>query len=161
MTAGGQKIIGLFTNVTDVVALGLDKAQGLMVVEGWYADRDDQSRAFRKRFQDKDGRAPTLTQISSYASALHYLRSVKEAKTDSGAAVNETMRKLRTKDAYTIDGYVRAEDGRMIPKNLYLLEVKAPSESTDKYDLYKLVSTVSGEDAFKPLPESTCPLVKK
>ncbi|WP_378941177.1 ABC transporter substrate-binding protein [Mesorhizobium sp. ANAO-SY3R2] len=160
ITAGGQKIIGLVTSVTDVVALGLDAAQGLMVAEAWYADRDDASREFTKRFQAKDGRSPTLTQVVSYASVLHYLRSVKEAKTDDAVAVNEMMRKLPTKDAYTIEGKIREEDGRLIPKSLYMLQVKSPSESTGKFDLYKLVSTVSGDEAYRPLSESKCPLVK-
>lgn len=159
--ATGQKTIGLITSVSDIVALGLDVAQGLLVAEGWFADRDDESRAFEKRFQDKDGRSPTLTQTVSYASALHYLKAVKEAGTDDGAAVNAMMRQLPTKDAFTVEGIVRAEDGRVIPKYMYLLEVKAPSESTGPTDIYKLVSKVPGAEAYKTLAESTCPLVKK
>ncbi|MGN6145544.1 MAG: ABC transporter substrate-binding protein [Mesorhizobium sp.] len=160
IVAGGQKIIGLITSVTDVVALGLDTAQGLLVADAWFADRDDQSREFAKRFQEKDGRTPTMTQTVSYAATLHYLRSVKEAKTDETAAVNAMMHKLPTKDAYSVEGHIR-EDGRLIPKWLYLLQVKSPSESTGKYDLYKLITEVSGEDAYRPLAESSCPLVKK
>lgn len=157
---GGQKITGLVTSPTDIYALGLTAVQGLYVSEGFFWDRNDATRAFAKRFADKFGNYPTANQAAAYAATMHYLRAVDAAKTDNATAVSAEMKKLPVKDFYNQEGSIR-EDGRVIPKELYLLKVKKPAESKSKGDIYDLVATVPGTEAFRTLEQSECPLVKK
>ncbi len=160
LAAGGQKLIGLVTSITDTYAIGLDTAHGLLASESFYWDRDDDSRAFAKRFSDKYGRVPTQSQADAYSAVTHYLRAAEAAGTDDGRAVTAQMKKMPVKDFFAIEGTVR-EDGRMIPKYLYLLQAKKPEESKGGWDLYNIVEMVPAEAAYRSLEESPCPLLKK
>ncbi|WP_375776343.1 ABC transporter substrate-binding protein [Bradyrhizobium sp. ma5] len=155
---GGQTIVTPVTFITDVHSLGLQVAQGLTFVTGYYWDLNDQTRAFAEKFYKKRKAMPTMAQAGVYSGVLHYLKAVKEAGTDDGMAVAEKMRELPVRDAFTQTGSVRA-DGRMI-HDMYLVEVKKPSESKAPWDYYKVLATIPAAEAFKPLAESECPLVK-
>jgi len=160
ITQAGQSLAGLLVFISDVHSLGLDTAQGMMLTTGYYWDRDDASRAFAKRWSEKmKGRMPTMVHAGVYSSVLHYLRSVEKAKTDEGAKVAEQIRTLPIKDFFAVNGKVRA-DGRMV-HDMYLAQVKKPSESKGPWDYYNILRTIPGDEAFKPLADSTCALVKK
>ncbi|MGE5515680.1 MAG: ABC transporter substrate-binding protein [Bacteroidota bacterium] len=160
ITQAGQSLAGLLVFISDVHSLGLDTAQGMMLTTGFYWDRDDASRAFAKRWSEKmKGRMPTMVHAGVYSSVLHYLRSVQAAKTDDGVKVAEQIRTLPIKDFFAVNGKVRA-DGRMV-HDMYLAQVKKPSESKGPWDYYNILRTIPGDEAFKPLADSTCPLVKK
>lgn len=160
ITQAGQSLAGLLVFISDVHSLGLDTAQGMMLTTGYYWDRDDASRAFAKRWSEKmKGRMPTMVHAGVYSSVLHYLRSVQAAKTDEGAKVAEQIRTLPIKDFFAVNGKVRA-DGRMV-HDMYLAQVKKPSESKGPWDYYNILRTIPGDEAFKPLADSTCAQVKK
>lgn len=160
LAAGGQMLIGLVTSITDTFAIGLKDAQGLRVTESFYWDRDDDTRAYSKRFEDKYGRVPTQSQAVAYSAVTHFLRAAEAASTDDGKTVNAQMKKMPVKDFYAIDGKVR-EDGRMVPQYMYMLQAKKPEESKSPWDLYNIVSMVPGDEAFRSIADSPCPLVKK
>lgn len=151
--AGGQKLLGLLFDVTDIKALGLDVTKGMLLATPFYWDRDDESRAFGQRFMKIHGRAPTMHQAGVYSATLHYLKSVAAAGTDETQAVLEKMRETPVNDMFAHNGTIR-EDGQMI-HDFYLVEVKSPSESKGEWDYYKVLSTVPGEQAFQPL--GSCP----
>lgn len=157
---GGQKLAGLLFTLTDAHALGLKTAQGLTLTEGFYWDRNDQSREWSKRYFEKMGRMPNMIHAGTYSAVLHYLKAVEAAGTDESKAVAEKMRELPVQDAFVGEngGKVRA-DGRMT-KDMYLFEVKSPTESKQPWDYYKLIRTIPGDDAYTPLEKSDCPLVK-
>jgi branched-chain amino acid transport system substrate-binding protein len=157
--AGGQKMAGLLVSLTNIRALGLKDAQGLQFTEAYYWDQNDETRAFAKRFQAKHGKPPTMMQAGIYSAAMHYLKAVKEAGTDDTQKVLAAMRKMPVNDFMTKNGTIR-EDGRMM-RDMYLLEAKKPEESTGEWDLMKVVATIPAAEAFRPLSESECPLVKK
>lgn len=157
---GGQSLAGLMVFITDVHSLGLETAQGMLLTTGFYWDRDDKARAFSKRFAERmKGKMPTTIQAGVYSSVLHYLRSVQAAGTDESVQTAEKIRTLPINDPFAENGKVRP-DGRMV-HDMYLAQVKSPAESKGPWDYYKLVRTIPGDEAFKPLSESTCPLVKK
>jgi branched-chain amino acid transport system substrate-binding protein len=160
LAAGGQKLIGLVTSITDTHALGLRVAQGLLVTESFYWDRDDATRAYAERFMAKFGRMPTQSHAVGYSAATHYLRAAEAAGTDDGRAITAQMKKTPVKDFFAIDGKVR-EDGRMIPTYVYLLKAKKPAESRGGWDLYDIVEKLPGDQAYRPEAESECPLLKK
>jgi branched-chain amino acid transport system substrate-binding protein len=156
---GGQNLAGLLVFITDVHGIGLDKAQGLMITETFYWDLNDQTRAWSKRFAARhDGKMPTMSQAGVYAGVLHYLKAVAAIKSDDGVKVVEEMKKLPTDDPLFGKGMVRA-DGRKI-HNAYLFEVKKPSESKGPWDYYKVRATIPADEAFRPLNEGGCALVK-
>ncbi len=160
ITQGGQSLAGLLVFISDVHALGLDTAQGMMLTTGYYWDMDDASRSFAKRFGEKmKGKMPTMVHAGVYSSVLHYLKAVHAAKTDDGAKVAEQIRALPIQDFFARNGKIRA-DGRMV-HDMYLAKVKAPGESKGPWDYYSILRTIPGDEAFKPLAESTCALVKK
>jgi branched-chain amino acid transport system substrate-binding protein len=159
IAAGGQKLAGMVVTVVDIKALGLDVAQGLQFTESFYWDMNDATRAWAKRFFDKQGRMPTMTQAGVYSATLHWLRSVKAAGTADGTAVAATMRRLPVEDMMTHGARIRA-DGRLM-RDFYLFEAKRPSESKGPWDLYKLVRTIPAEEAARPASQSACPLLKK
>ncbi|MCR6632507.1 MAG: ABC transporter substrate-binding protein [Magnetospirillum sp.] len=160
ITQGGQSLAGLLVFISDIHSLGLDTAQGMMLTTGYYWDRDDASRAWAKRWSERmKGRMPTMVHAGVYSSVLHYLRSIQAAKTDEGVKVAEQIRTLPIKDFFAVNGKVRP-DGRMV-HDMYLAQVKKPSESKYPWDYYNILRTIPGDEAFKPLAESTCPLVKK
>jgi branched-chain amino acid transport system substrate-binding protein len=156
---GGQKASPLLVFITDIDSIGLEIAQNLLLSEGFYWDLNDETRAFSKRFTERRKRPPTTAQAGVYSSVLHYLKAVKAAGTTDPAAVIKLMKETPINDMFAKNGKIR-EDGRMV-HDMYLFEVKKPSESKGRWDYYKLVGTVAGSDAFQPLEQSRCPLVKK
>jgi branched-chain amino acid transport system substrate-binding protein len=157
---GGQQFAGLLVFLTDVHALGLEKAQGLLMTESFYWDLNDQTRAFSKRFGERHrGAMPTMAQAGVYSAVLHYLKAVESLKGDEGPKVIARMKELPTDDPVFGKGTVRA-DGRKIHPT-YLFEVKKPSESKGAWDYYKVRATIPADQAFRPMAEGNCPLVKK
>ena len=156
----GQKVASLLMFLTDVHSLGLRQAQGLMFSEGFYWDMDEKTRAFATRFEKlHKGYKPTMVQAGVYSSVRHYLKAVAAAKTDDSKAVAQKMRELPIDDPVMRNASIRP-DGRVI-HDMYLFQVKAPNESKGPWDYYKTVSTIPANVAFKPLAQSSCPLVKK
>jgi branched-chain amino acid transport system substrate-binding protein len=156
---GGQKLSPLLAFVTDIDSIGLDTAQGLLLAEAFYWDLNDDTRAFSKRFMERVKRPPTSAQAGVYSSVTHYLQAVKAAGTTDSAAVMKIMKETPINDFFAKNGRIR-EDGRMV-HDMYLFEVKKPSESKGRWDDYKLLATVPGDQAFQSLEQSRCPLVKK
>ena len=157
---GGQQFAGLLVFLTDVHALGLDKAQGLLLTESFYWDLNDQTRAFSRRFAKlHKGAMPSMGQAGVYSAVLHYLKSVEALKSDAdGGKVVAKMKELPTDDPVFGKGSVR-QDGRKIHP-MYLFEVKKPGESKGAWDYYKLRHTIPANEAFRPEKEGGCPLVK-
>jgi branched-chain amino acid transport system substrate-binding protein len=154
-----MKPAALLAYITDIHALGLDTAQGLYLTAGWYWDLNDRSRAFAKRFFAKTGAMPTYNQAAYYSATLTYLNAVKAAGATDSDKVMDELRKTKVDDMYTSDGVIRP-DG-LLQHSMYVMEVKTPAESKAPWDYYKLVKTLSGEEAFGSLADSACPLVKK
>jgi branched-chain amino acid transport system substrate-binding protein len=163
IVAGGQKIAALLLFVTDVHALGLKVAQGLTFTESFYWDLNDQTRAWSKRFMEVSPKhtMPSMTVAGNYAAVLHYLKALEALRGNphDGAKVVAKMKEIPTDDPLFGKGPLRADGRRIIPA--YLFEVKKPEESKYPWDYYKLIATISPEDAAKPLEASDCPLVKK
>jgi branched-chain amino acid transport system substrate-binding protein len=160
---GGQKLAALLLFITDVRAIGLETAQGLSFTETFYWDRNDESRAFSKRFSErmKTKAEPTMVQAGVYAGLLHYFKALEAlgGNPHDGAKVVAQMKELPTDDPLFGKGTIRVDGRKMHPA--YLFEVKSPAESKGPWDYYKLVGTTPAEEAFRPLSESVCPLVKK
>jgi len=156
---GGQKLSPLLAFVTDIDAVGLETAQGLLLAEAFYWDLNDETRAFSKRFMERVKRPPTSAQAGVYSSVTHYLKAVKAAGTTDAAAVMKVMKDTPVNDFFAKQGRIR-QDGRMV-HDMYLFEVKKPSESKARWDDYKLLATIPGNEAFQSLELSRCPLVKK
>jgi branched-chain amino acid transport system substrate-binding protein len=159
MRSGGQKLSPLLAFITDIDSIGLETAQGLLLAEAFYWDLNDDTRAFSKRFAQRIKRMPTAAQAGIYSSVGHYLKAVKAAGTTDAAAVMKIMKETPINDMFAKNGKIR-EDGRMV-HDMYLFEVKKPSESKARWDYYKLLATIPGSEAFQPLEASRCPLVKK
>lgn len=159
ITRGGQNFAGLLVFITDVHALGLNTAQGLIVTETFYWDQNDQTRAWSKKFFDKQKRMPTMVQAGVYSSVLHYLKALQMLKADQdGAKVVAHMKSMPTDDPLFGKGRVR-QDGRKIHP-AYLMEVKKPAESKGPWDYYKVRTTIPADQAFRPEKDGGCPLVK-
>ena len=155
---GGQKLAGLLVFATDVQSLTLPVAQGLVLTESFYWDLNDETRAWTKRYRAKKDRLPSMLTAGVYSSTLHYLKAVQAAGTDEPKAVMAKMRELPVNDVMTKNGKLR-EDGRLV-RDMYLFEVKSPAESKGKDDIYKLLATVPGDKAYRPLAEGKCPFIK-
>jgi branched-chain amino acid transport system substrate-binding protein len=156
---GGQSLAGLLVFITDVHSLGLQVAQGLVMTEAFYWDQNDQTRAWSKRFAEKNGgKMPTMVHAGVYAGALHYLKAVEALKGKDTAQVMAKMKEMPTDDPLFGKGKVR-QDGRKI-HDMYLFEVKKPAESKGPWDLYKQLATIPADQAFRPINEGGCPLVK-
>ena len=159
VVSGGQKLAGLLVFISDVNALGLPVAQGLDLTTAFYWDHDDGTRAWTKRYEAlNDGKVPTMDQAGVYASVLHYLKAVDALKGKDTAAVMAKMREIPTDDPLFGKGQLRI-DGR-VTHDMYLYQVKTPAESKYKYDYYKLLATIPADQAFRPLADDNCPLVK-
>lgn len=159
ITQGGQKLAGLLTFASDVHALGLQAAQGLVLTESFYWDRDDGTRAFSERFAKLNGgKKPTMVQAGVYSGLLHYLKAVEAAKSKDSAVVMAKMKEMPTDDPLFGKGTIRVNGRKM--HSMYLYEVKKPSESKGPWDYYKQIAVLSGEEAFQPLAETGCSLVK-
>ena len=156
---GGQKLAGLLVFINDINTLGLEVAQGMLLTNAFYWDRNEESRVWSQRYFQRMNRMPNMAQAGIYSATTHYLKAVQAAGTDDTKAVMEKMRSAPINDFFVKDGKIR-EDGRMVHA-MYLYEVKKPSESQRAWDYYKPVATIPPEQAFQPLSESKCPLVKK
>lgn len=158
IVAGGQNLAAIVMFISDVHSLGLKLAQGLIITEAYYWDLNDKTRAFGKRFQERIKRMPTMNQAATYSATLHYLKAVQAAGTKDTKTVMAKMRELPVKDAFTDNGILR-EDGRMV-HSMFLFQVKKPEESKGPWDYYKLLAEVPADQAFRPLKDGGCPLVK-
>jgi branched-chain amino acid transport system substrate-binding protein len=156
---GGQKIAGLLVFINDVNSLGLEVAQGMLLTTAFYWDRNDESRAWAQRYFQRMNRMPNMSQAGIYSATTHYLKAVAAAGTDATGPVMEKMRSTPINDFFVKNGTIR-EDGRMV-HDMYLYEVKKPAESKGAWDYYKPVAQIPADQAFLPLAESKCPLVKK
>src|SRR6185369_4206025 len=148
LAAGGQKLAGLVVVLSDIHALGLPVANGLIFTTAFYWDLNDQTRAWSKRFFDKTGRMPGMVQAGTYSSVLHYLKAAQAAGSTDGKAVAAKMREIKVDDFFA-KGFVR-QDGRMV-HDMLLVEVKKPAESKAAWDYYKVLRTIKAEDATLPL----------
>ena len=156
---GGQNLAGLLVFLTDIHALGLPTAQGLIVTNTFYWDMNDQTRAFAKRFAAVDkGIHPTMVHAGVYASLLHYLKAVEALKSDDGTKVVAKMKEMPTDDPLFGKGTIRVDGRKIHPA--YLMEVKKPSESKYPWDYYKVRATIPADQAFRPLADGGCSLVK-
>ena len=159
ITQSGQNLAGLLVFLTDVHGLGLQIAQGLILTETFYWDLNDSTRAWTKRFVERSGgKYPTMVQAGVYASILHYLKAIAASKTDDGTKTIARMKEMPTDDPLFGKGTIRADGRKIHPA--YLFEVKKPAESKGPYDYYKLRTTIPADQAFRPLSEGNCPLVK-
>ncbi|KWV61111.1 ABC transporter permease [Bradyrhizobium macuxiense] len=158
IVAGGQNLAGIVMFISDIHSLGLKLAQGLIITEAYYWDLNDRTRAFGKRFFERTKRMPTMNQAATYSATLHYLNAVKAAGTRDTKPVLAKMRATPVHDAFTDNGVVR-EDGRM-EHSMFLFEVKKPEESKGPWDYYKLLAEVPGDQAFRPMKDGGCPLIK-
>lgn len=158
---GGQKLAGMLMFITDVHALGLKTAQGLNFTTAWYWNANDTNRAFAKEFAAANGgKMPTMIQAGIYSSVIHYLKTVEAMKSDAdGAAVVAKMKSMPSEDKLFGKGTIR-EDGRHM-HDMYLVEVKKPSESKGAWDYLTVKKTIPAQQAFRPLADGNCPLVKK
>ena len=155
---GGQRLAGLLVFSTDVNSLTLPVAQGLVLTEAFYWDMNDETRAWTKRFRAKRDKIPSMLTAGAYSSTLHYLKAVQAAGTDEAKAVMAKMREIPVNDVMTKNGKLR-EDGRLV-RDMYLFQVKSPQESKSKDDIYKLLATVPGDEAYRPLKDGKCPYIK-
>jgi len=159
ITKGGQKLAGLLVFLTDIHSLGLPTAQGLTFTETFYWDMNDQTRAFAKRFQAQDkGIYPTMVHAGVYSALLHYFKAVEALKSDDGTKVVAKMKEMPTDDPLFGKGSVRMDGRKIHPA--YLVQVKTPAESKYPWDYYKIVATIPADQAFRPLKDGECSLVK-
>ncbi len=154
-----QTVVGMLVFDSDVASLGLPVAQGMKYTTAFYWDMNPTTRAFAKRYFAKAGAMPTMVQAGDYSATMHYLKSIQAAGNDAPDAVMAKMKSTPIKDFFAANGKIR-EDGRMV-HDMYLVEVKKPNESKDKWDMLKVVQTIPGDKAFLPLEKSECSLVKK
>lgn len=159
LVKAGQKLVGLLMFDTDVHAIGLNAAQGTFLTTASYWNMNEATRAWSKKFYAKTNVMPTMIQVGVYGSVLHYLKAIKAAGTDDAQKVMAKMRELPIEDTF-VHGAKLREDGRVI-RDMYLAKVKKPSESKEPWDYLDIVQTVKGEDAYRPISESKCPLLKK
>jgi len=158
LTQGGQKLLALLFQITDTHSLGLKVAGGMTLTEGFYWDIDDETRAFSKRFLEKAGHMPTMIQAGVYSSIMHYLKAIEATKSDEAKTVIAKMKATPIHDFFARNGHIR-EDGRMV-HDMYLVQVKTPAESKGEWDVYKILATVPGDQAYRPMDQGGCPLVK-
>lgn len=159
LTAQGARFAAYVLFLEHVHSVGLEAAQGLLLANPFYWDLNDKTRAWSKRFEAKIGHPPDWDPAMSYSAVYHYLKAVNAAGTRDADKVAEKMRELPVNDFATENGKVRA-DGRVM-RNMYLLQVKKPAESKSKWDIYNVVATVPGEEAFRPMNKGGCPLIEQ
>ncbi|MFO1195626.1 MAG: ABC transporter substrate-binding protein [Burkholderiaceae bacterium] len=159
LTERGQKVASLLLTINDVHGLGLPAAKGVVTAESFYWDLDDETRAWTKRFQAQYGGPANMVHAGVYSVVLHYLKAAKAANTDDSATVAAKMKELPVNDFYTKN--VKVQPNGRLPRDMYLFEVKSPTESKGAWDYYRLVGKVPGQQAYRPAEESGCPLVKK
>ena len=153
---GGQRLAGLLVFIADIHSLGLQTAQGLMLTSAFYWDLNEATRAWSKKFATRYPKVPTMIHAGTYGAVTHYLKAIAAAGTDEAKAVVAKMKEMPVDDFMTKHGVIRA-DGRLV-RDMYLFQVKSPAESRGGFDYYKLVATIPGEKAFRPLGEGGCKL---
>lgn len=156
----GQQLAGLLLFITDVHSLGLDVAEGLVLTTGFYWDRNEQTREWSQRFKERHGAMPTMVHAGVYSAVLHYLEGIEAAGTDEALPVVKSMKESPVDDGVLTDSGTVREDGRMV-YDMYLAEVKAPSDSQQAWDYYNVVRTIPGDEAYMPISQSECPLVER
>ena len=154
-----QSLAGLLVFITDIHSLGLSTAQGMLLTDGFYWDMDEQTRQFSKRFFEKMKKEPSMIHAGVYSATMNYLKAIKAAGTDDAATVVAQMKKMKLDDFFLRNASLR-EDNRMI-KDMYLMQVKKPSDSKYPWDYYTLKATIPAAEAFQPMSASRCPMVKK
>jgi branched-chain amino acid transport system substrate-binding protein len=154
-----QSLAGLLLFITDIHSLGLKTAQGMMLTDAWYWDTNDETRKFGRRFFEKVKRMPSYDQAGVYSAVTTYLKAIKATGTDDADKVMAELKKTKINDVFAKNGYIR-QDGRMVHE-MYLMQVKKPEESKYPWDYYTLKATIPAEQAFQPLSQSTCPMIKK
>jgi branched-chain amino acid transport system substrate-binding protein len=159
ITQAGQSLAGLLLFISDVDALGLQTAQGLVLTTGFYWDLDDETRAWSAKYEQKTGKKPTMVQAGVYSSVLHYLKAIDAAGTDDGLKVANKMKELPVKDMF-------ARNAKLLPNgrlahDMYLARVKQPSQSKGRWDYYDIVTTIPAAEAYQKPEESGCPFTKK
>jgi branched-chain amino acid transport system substrate-binding protein len=154
-----QKLAGLLMFITDINSLGLKATQGMYLTEGFYWDMNDESRAWSKRFFARQHKMPTMVQAGLYSALMHYLEAVQAVNSDDTQKVMAQMKKTPIHDFYTKNGKIR-DDGRMV-YDMYLMQVKSPAESHYPWDYYNVRATIPAAEAYEPLSQSRCPLIKK
>jgi len=159
ITKSGQKLAGLLVFITDIHAIGLQRAQGLLLTEAFYWDTDAQTRVWSERFFKEHGAMPTMLQAGIYSAVTHYLKAVTAAGTTEPEKVATQMRDIKINDFFTNNAYIR-KDGRVI-RDMYLYSVKKPEESKRPWDYYNLIAKVPGVDAFRPMQDGDCEYAKK
>ncbi|MBB2973682.1 ABC transporter substrate-binding protein [Mesorhizobium sp. RMAD-H1] len=159
IVAGGQRLAALLFTLAEVHGLGLEAAQGLTLTEGFYWDRDDQSREFGRKFFERTGRMPNMVQAGTYSAVTQYLKAIQAAGTDESEAVAKKLHEMPAEDVFARGGKVQA-NGRMV-YDMYLMEVKKPEESKEPWDYYKVLATIPGDQAYLSAEESGCPLVSQ
>ena len=160
ITQSGQQLATLLMFITDIKGMGLQIAQGLTFTNGFYWDRTDETRAFSKRYGERNGgNMPSMVQAGAYSATMHYLKAVAAAGTADADAVSAKMKDTEINDFFATKGKIRA-DGRMV-HDMYLAQVKKPSESKGPWDLLTIKAIIPGDQAFRPVSESVCPLFKK
>ncbi|MDR7142669.1 ABC transporter substrate-binding protein [Rhizobium sp. BE258] len=155
---GGQRLAALLFTLAEVHGLGLEAAQGLTLTEGFYWNRDDESRAFGKKFFDRTGKMPNMIHTGTYSAVLQYLKAVQKAGTDETEAVAKQLHEMPVDDVFGRGGTVGA-NGRMI-HDMYLLQVKKPDESKEPWDYFNVLATIPGKEAYIDPAKSGCDLVK-
>jgi branched-chain amino acid transport system substrate-binding protein len=156
---GGKKLAGMIVTLSDTHALGLNNAQGLLLTTGFYWDQDEQTREWAKRFEQRAGFKPNEFHAGTYSALSNYLKAIDKAGTDDRDAVMKVMRETPVNDFFARNGKLRA-DGRLV-YDMYLAQVKTPKESKGEWDYYKILRTIPGDQAYMPLSQSKCPLVKQ
>ncbi|MEO9337781.1 ABC transporter substrate-binding protein [Mesorhizobium sp. SB112] len=159
IVAGGQRLAALLFTLAEIHGLGLEAAQGLTLTEGFYWDRDDESRAFGKKYFERTGRMPNMIHAGTYSAVTQYLKAIQEAGTDESEAVSKKLHEMPVEDVFARGGKV-LENGRMV-YDMYLMEVKKPDESKEPWDYYKVLATIPGDQAYLKAEESGCELVGK
>ena len=154
-----QRLAAMLVFINDIKSLGLQTAQGLTFTDGWYWDQDDSSRAFAAKFYARHQAEPSMVQAGAYSATMHYLKAVQAVGSTDSDKVAQWMKDNHIHDFFTKDGTIRA-DGRMV-HDMFLAQAKTPAESKGEWDLEKIVRTIPGDEAYKPLSQSTCKLVKK
>lgn len=155
---GKQTLVGMLIFLDDIHSIGLETAQGLTFTTPFYWDTDDDTRKFAKKFQKRVGKMPQMTHAGVYSSTMHYLRAVEAAGTDDAKEVMKKMKEMPVNDFFSRGGKIR-EDG-LLMQDILLVQAKKPSESKGDWDYYKIVQKIPAADAYKPLSQSECPLVK-
>ncbi|MFA5521550.1 MAG: ABC transporter substrate-binding protein [Castellaniella sp.] len=159
VAAAGQNLAALLMYITDVHAIGLEAAQGLYLTTAFYWDNNDKAREWSKRYYERMNAMPSMGQAGVYSGVMHYLEAVRQTGTTDTATVRKKMGEMKVNDMFATNGYIR-EDGRMM-HDLYLAQVKAPSDSKYPWDYFNIVDTIPAEDAFRKVEDSECPLLKQ